>query len=103
MVELFILSADTNLNHVLESKLISEFVFQEGDSSTDEEYRSGISIRIDQVRDNYYKLSYVTSHFRDYPIDTIQEEGSDFIETANVSITSKHGKHWEIKTCRQIR
>lgn len=101
VLELLITSSDTSLSNILNSKQIEEIVFQKGDSSGGEEYRSGTSIQVKQISDNYYKLSYITSYFRDYPIDTVIEEGADFMETAQLKITDKRGVKWVIKTCSQ--
>ncbi|MCX2739478.1 hypothetical protein [Pontibacter anaerobius] len=102
-MELFLSSADTNLNRTLESKLIDELTFKEGGLSKRKEKIPGLIIMVRKIRENHYKLLYFTNHFIGYPIDTVEEKGEDFMETAQIIIKDKQGRQWNIKTCLQVQ
>ncbi|MBB6612799.1 hypothetical protein H7F15_17285 [Pontibacter sp. Tf4] len=124
IVEFYINSTDSSLNHILKTKSIENLLFIEGDQSGGEESRFGSGIKITELKKDYFKLHYITSHFRGYPVDTVEEEGSDFlvpianpatipvdtveeegsdfIQTAQLVITDKNGKQWNIKSCSQL-
>ena len=100
-LELYIASSDTALINVLLFEQVEEALFQEEGVLTEGESKSGSGLRVSQIGENYFKLSYLTSYFRGYPIDTVKEEGTDYIDTAQLVLTRKHSKKWIIKTCSQ--
>jgi hypothetical protein len=97
LLTLILLSNDTNLNGILDSAQIEELIFKE-DSSIDGDVTHGV--RVKKLDESKYNLTYMTSYFRGYPVDTVKEDGADFMETAQVLIRSKQGTQWTIKTCQ---
>ncbi len=102
IVEFYISSTDSSLNHTLRTKTIESLLFSEGSQSGGEESRFGSGVSIKELKKNHFKLYYTTSHFRGYPVDTVEEKGSDFINTAQLVIINKDSDQWIIKTCSQI-
>jgi hypothetical protein len=100
-LEIYIQSSDSILSNVLDLKAIDEILFQRSTDSTINEDRSGLSLRVTQIKASHYKLSYMTSHFIFDPVDTAQE-GSDLMQTAKLFVKSTDGRRWEIKTCPQV-
>ena len=98
LLTLVLLSNNDKLNSVLDSAQVEELIFRKNDLSDDEDVTHGV--RVNKISEGIYKINYPTSYFIDYPIDTTQEVGSDFIKTARVLITSKQGEQWDIKTCK---
>lgn len=94
LLTLVLLSNNDKLNGVLDSAQVEELIFKKNELSDDEDVTHGV--RVNKISEGIYKINYTTSYFIDYPIDTTQEVGSDFINTAQVLITSKQGEQWDI-------
>lgn len=100
LLELVVHSSDSMLNNVLDSSQIENLIFKK-DDSLDKEVITH-HVRIKKLNQGNYKLTFITSYFIDYPIDTVREKGDDYKKTAQVLLTSKGGIKWEIDTCSKF-
>lgn len=100
LLELVFLSSDLILNNVLDSSQIKNLIFKQNDTLEKEEVTH--YVRVKKIKQGNYKLTFITSYFIDYPIDTVREKVENYNRTAQVLLTSKDGKEWEIETCSKL-